>query len=128
MMLREMRKTMGIKAGDPIFLLVVASAFRDEMPWMYEIGMEAYRMARDGTAEEAVAALRRFQRMADVMRHNPFGPDEVESESRMMMHMMVRELDHLLEMESDTLADSESSNEQTPNTTGHRARNSKVSA
>lgn len=125
MMLREMRKMMGVKTGDPIFLLIVASVFRDEMPWIYELGMEAYRMARDGTAEDATTALRRFQRMADVMRHGPFGPDEIESESRMMMHMMVRELDHLLEVEPDASADPESSDEQGPSLGNQRARGSK---
>ena len=128
MMLREMRKMMGVRSGDPIFLLIVASVFRDEMPWVYELGMEAYRTARDGTAEEATAARRRFQRMADAMRHGPFGMEESESESRMMMHMMIRELDHLLEVDSEVSADSESSSEQAPQATGHRTRSSKVSA
>jgi len=128
MMLREMRKMMGIKPGDPIFLLIVASVFRDEMPWIYEIGMEAYRMARDGTAEEAIIARRRFQRMAETMRHGPFGPDEMESETRMMMHMMVRELDHLLEAYSEILNDSEPSEEQVPQNFGQRTRSGKTSS
>jgi hypothetical protein len=46
----------GEKRGDPVSLLILASAFRDEMPWMYELGMEAYRMAKEGTREEATAA------------------------------------------------------------------------
>ena len=128
MMLRDMRKMMGIKPGDPIFLLLVASLFRDEMPWVYELGMEAYRTAKDATPEVAVAAIRRFQRMVDAMRHSPFGPDEMESESRMMVHMMVRELDHLFEMDSEVFIESESSGEQMSPPASQRTRSSKTSA
>ena len=128
MIFRDMRKMMGIKPGDPIFLLVLASLFRDEMPWIYELGMEAYRVARDGTAEEATAARRRFQRVADAMIHGPFGPDEMESESRKMMHMMLREFDHFLEVDSDTLSDPESSEDQGPQNASQRTRSSKATA
>jgi hypothetical protein len=65
--------------------------------------------------------------MADVTRHGPFGPDEIESESRMMMHMMVRELDHLLEMDSEMTPDPEMAEEQVPQATGPRTRGSKNS-
>jgi hypothetical protein len=96
MMVHELSHMIGAKPGDPVALLVMASLFRDDMPWLYELGMEAYRMARDGTAEEAITARRKFQRAAEHMRHGPFGPEEDGMDPR-LMHMMVRELDHLLE-------------------------------
>jgi hypothetical protein len=96
MMVHELGHMIGAKPGDPVALLVMASLFREDMPWMYELGMEAYRLARDGSSEEALAARRRFQKAAEVMRHGPFSPEEDGMDPR-MMHMMVRELDHLLD-------------------------------
>jgi len=100
LMVAEISHQLGGKRGDPIALLIMASLFRDEMPWVYELGIEAYRAARDGTPEEALAARRRFQKSAEVMLRGPFGPEEMGMEPR-MMHMMVRELDHLLEPEPE---------------------------
>lgn len=95
MMIHEVAHRLGGKRGDPVALLVVASVFREDMPWMYELGVEAYRMARDGTPEEALAARRRFQEAAEMLRRGPFGPEEMGMDPR-MMHMMIRELDHLI--------------------------------
>jgi hypothetical protein len=100
MMVHDLGHMLGGKRGDPIALLLMASFFKDEMPWMYELGTEAYRMARDGTPEEALAARRRFQKAAEMVRKGPFGPDEMGMDPR-MMHMMMRELDHLLEPEPE---------------------------
>ncbi len=101
MMVHELSHMLGERRGDPISLLVIASVFRDDMPWMYELGIEAYRMARDGTREEALAARRRFQKAAEFMRRGPFGPEEMGMDPR-MAHMMVRELDHLLDAERES--------------------------
>lgn len=100
MMVHELSRMLGKKRGDPIALLIVASIFRDDMPWMYELGIEAYRMAKDGTPEEAVAARRQFQKAAEFMRHGPFRSKESGFDSK-MMHMMMHDLDHLLEIESE---------------------------
>jgi len=100
MMVHELSHMLGGKRGDPIALLVLASMFRDSMPWMYELGIEAYRMAKDGTPEEAIAARRRFQKAAEVMRRGPFGPEEMGFDPH-MMHIMMREMDHLLEVNPD---------------------------
>ena len=100
MMFHELSHMLGEKPGDPIALLVLASMFRDEMPWLYELGVEAYRAAKNGTPDEAVAARRRFQKAAEFMRRGPFPPEEMGFDPR-MVHMLLRELDHLLESESD---------------------------
>ncbi len=104
MMVPELTRMLGAKRGDPIALLIVASIFRDDMPWMYELGMEAYRVAKEGTTEEAVAARRQFQKAADLIRRGPFGPEEFGFDSK-MVHMMVRDLDHLLEIEPESESD-----------------------
>jgi hypothetical protein len=100
MMVHELTHMLGAKRGDPVGLLVLASLFRDEMPWMYELGIEAYRVARTGTQEEAAVARKRFQKAAELMRRGPFDPEEFGFDPR-MMHMLVRDLDHLLETETE---------------------------
>lgn len=113
MMIHELTSMLEVKRGDPIALLIVASMFRDDMPWMYELGIEAYRMAKDGTHDEAIAARRRFQKAADLMRHGPFRSEEFGLDSK-MMHMMVRDLDHFLEVESEPESDAVSVKASTP--------------
>lgn len=100
MMVRELSQMLGSKRGDPIGLLIVASMFREEMPWMYELGIEAYRVARDGNSEKALAARLQFQRAADLMVKGPFGSEEFGFDPR-MMHMMVRELDRFMDFEGE---------------------------
>jgi hypothetical protein len=101
MMIHELSQMLGVKRGDPITLLVVASMFRDDMPWMYELGIEAYRMAKEGTSDEAIAARRRFQKAAELMQRSPFGSEEFGFDSR-SVHMILRDLDHLLEVEPES--------------------------
>lgn len=100
MMVHELSHMLGGKRGDPIALLVVASLFRDDMPWMYELGIEAYHVAKNGTPEEAIAARRRFQKAVELLRRGPFDIEEMGFDPR-MIHMMVRDLDHLLESEPE---------------------------
>jgi TIR domain len=88
MMMKEIFHVVGAKPGDPIGLLALASIFRDEVPWMYELGIEAYRMAKDGTPEEAAIAKKRFRRAAEMMRHGPFFEDKG-------MYIMMRDMERL---------------------------------
>lgn len=120
MMLHELSSMLGAKRGDPIALLIVASIFRDEMPWMYELGIEAYRMAKDGTPEEAIAARRQFQKAAEIMRHGPFRSKEFGLFDSKMMHMMMRDLDHLLEIEPEAEPESLSVEAASPKAQRHK--------
>ena len=113
MMIHEVSHMIGEKRGDPIALLVMASMFRDDLPWMYELGVEAYRVAKNGTPAEAVSARKRFQKAAEIMRQGHFGPEEMNMDPR-LMHMIVRELDRLLDSEPETEARVEESAAQTP--------------
>jgi hypothetical protein len=95
MMLHELAHTLGEKPDDPNFpILVFSSLVREELPWLYELGMEAYRAAKAGDHEEAKNALRRFRRAAEFMTHGPF-PEEFGMDPR-ALHMMLRDLDHML--------------------------------
>lgn len=96
MMLDEMVHMVGGKLRDPaIGLMVLASFYRDDFPWLYEIGMEAYRASRAGDHKRAREAIRTFQRVAEFTARGPmmeeFGPRDKD------LHMMLVELPHLVE-------------------------------
>lgn len=90
-MLREFEHMMGEKPGDPTALLMLASMMRDDFPWLYELGMETYRVCRRGRGSESQRAMRRFMRAAEMTMHGPWSED-FGGDPR-MMHMMLRELD-----------------------------------
>jgi hypothetical protein len=124
MMLHELSHVLGEKPGDPIILLVLASMFREEMPWMYELGMEAYRMVKNGTPSEAVTARKRFLKAAELMHRGPFFPEELGFDPK-MMHMLMREMDHLLGPGAETDAEVEVVEEFTE-PSGPKARQKRV--
>jgi hypothetical protein len=53
--------------GGPLHLLILAGAYRDELPWMAEILTEAYREIRDGNSDAAERTLLRLRRMVKHM-------------------------------------------------------------
>jgi len=93
MMMQEIAHMVGRGPGDPIGLLIVASMLREEVPWLYELGMEAYRVARSGLPEEADKAMRQFRRAVEVLGHGPFGLEEMGMDPK-MLHMLIRDLEH----------------------------------
>lgn len=108
MMIHELSRMLSSKRGDPIALLIMASMFRDDVPWMYELGVEAYHIAKDGSPEDAIAARRRFLKAADLMRRGHFSPDEIGFDTK-FLHMMIRDLDHMLELDPESEVDISSS-------------------
>lgn len=94
MLFRELAHMMGEGPRDPIGILLFASLFRDELPWIYELGKDAYQAARGGSPEEAERALQRFRRAAEICSHGPFPMEEMGIDPR-ILHMFEHEFDHL---------------------------------
>lgn len=95
MMIREMMHMAGRKSRDPIALLMAASMFRETMPWLYELGLEAYRASRSGLPEEAERAMHSFRRAIEFTRHGPFPMEEMGMHPE-ELHMLMRELERML--------------------------------
>lgn len=89
---KEMVGMISEKKGDPIGLLIISSFFHGEIPWLYELGKEAYLTSKNDTPEEAERAIYQFQRaMKTCVRFFPiseFGTEE--------FHMIARELDRIV--------------------------------
>lgn len=88
MMLNELGHFLSEKPGDPINILVLASAFRDDAPWLYEIGMEAYRQASAGRGTAGKVAMKRFARAIEFSTHGPMSIEEFGIDPRIYSRLL----------------------------------------
>lgn len=72
MMFEELAHTVSDDPGDPIGLLMIASMIRDDMPWLYELIVEAYREAKAGNSSAAREAIHRARRAGKMMMGGPW--------------------------------------------------------
>jgi hypothetical protein len=105
MMLHELGNMLSERPGDPVNILVFASALRDDAPWLYELGMEAYRLASSGKSAAGKTAMQRFSRAVEFSMRGPFPPEEYGLDPR-MHHRLLRDLQHALEFETEQVAGS----------------------
>lgn len=90
-MMHELAHMVGGRPGDPVSILVLASMFREELPWLYELATDAYRVIREGRPD-AQQALRRFRAAFEMCTSGPFPPEELGVDPR-MVEMTMHELD-----------------------------------
>jgi Mn-dependent DtxR family transcriptional regulator len=93
-MIDEIAHTIAGGSDDPVSILVLASMFRDDMPWLYELGMEAYRVAKKGSHAATREALQRFDHAFHMMERGPFLKDS--DIDREMFHMLEHQLERLV--------------------------------
>lgn len=60
---------------DSIGILVVSSLLRDDFPWLYELGLEAYRASKRGDLEQTHRALADFRDAAEFTLHGPLAEE-----------------------------------------------------
>jgi hypothetical protein len=87
----DMSHVISQRDGDPIGILILASFLRDDFPWLYELGLEAYRAAKRGRSQIAIHNLQTFRDAAEFTLRGPF-PEA--------MGLGARELDELRELPS----------------------------
>jgi hypothetical protein len=90
--------------GDPVAILMMASLVRDDMPWLYELAMEAYRAVTAGNVENIEREYRRLRRFSDMTMRRPwmeeFGMGSKESQifAMELPRMLERTVRRTLEM------------------------------
>ena len=109
MMFDEMFHAMELRPDDPVRFLLIASVFRDDLPWIYELGVEAYRASLAGKSEKSREAQHRFAMACRALRRGPFMEMTGDKET----HMQMRELMHLLEREDYFIEPDRASNSPT---------------
>lgn len=93
-LIMEIRHRIGRGPNDPIQLLILASAFKDDAPWFYELALDVYRLIQSGNRKGASEAFGRFHETAEILRRGPFL--ETFGRDGKMLHMMLMEtLDYL---------------------------------
>jgi hypothetical protein len=102
---------------DPLIILLIASMLRDDMPWLYELGVDAYRAASHGTPAKTSRALGRFLRAIETIEQLPPLAESMGIYPR-EFHMLMREMRPMLESQ---LALQRGSNRGTRQRTARRA-------
>jgi TIR domain-containing protein len=93
MMLMEMTHDLKLGPRDPMAILFLVSLLRDDLPWLYELGVDAYRASITGSGEKAREARRRFFDAFRMIRRGPFLEELGDKDT----YILVREMEHLLE-------------------------------
>jgi hypothetical protein len=57
--------------GSSLKILMIASQFRDEIPWLYDVAVETYRKVESG-ASDRIASVRRLVQIFEMTVHHPF--------------------------------------------------------
>lgn len=86
---------MGPRSSPGFGVLILASMFRDSMPWLYEMGVEVYRVAKQGTPAELKEAAQEFRQAVDLSLHGPMSPEFFGRSKEMFM--LMEEIEPLLE-------------------------------
>lgn len=60
---------------DPIQILFIGTQYKDDVPWIYELAVEAYRTLTSGSKMEGTRALRRLSKAVDLLQHGPFSDE-----------------------------------------------------
>jgi hypothetical protein len=74
-MVQDLMSRIAEGPGDPIQILFVASLLRDDAPWLYELALQAYNLARSGPREGARKAIRRFFNAVEMLQMGPFSEE-----------------------------------------------------
>ena len=85
MLIEEMAHRLGEGPGDPVKILLVVSQFKDEVPWLYELGVEYYRALSRTDQKETDIARHRFLRAIEVSSRMP--PSEIMNDKSLYMAM-----------------------------------------
>jgi len=83
------------ESGSHIGLLLLFSLYRDELPWLYDIGREFYDAVRSGHRSKAEDTLRDIVRFLELSHHHPMFEELMMTNKD--TYMFVRELPRLLE-------------------------------
>ena len=57
--------------GSALKIMMIASQFRDEIPWLYDVSVETYRKV-DSRADDRAIAVRRLIHLFEITIHHPF--------------------------------------------------------
>lgn len=104
-MVKELMHALPKRTDGATGLLVVLSFYKDQFPWLYEIGMEAYRKASSGDWDGARSLIKDLRVMAEMTMHGPWMKEWIGGEKEAFM--MMEELPFLIERFAEEAFDRE---------------------
>jgi len=98
MMFEEMAM-MSSEGRSPVALLMLFGMFRDELPWLYDLGKDLYDAIRRGDRSHADDTLREIERVTEMARHHPMMEDMMmgSKEAYMFLHELPRMLERYMD-------------------------------
>ena len=96
MILDEISAAMSEEGDEPIALLMLAGTVRDEVPWLYELIVEAAREIRTGNPTLAHRAVERLQRATKMLRRGPLAEELGMRDAHHLVMELPRILEHTL--------------------------------
>lgn len=89
------------KPDDPIGLLATLGLFREDMPWLYELGIEVYRAIQRGNTSQIRKAGNTFHKALDLTAHGPFAREFHEKETYFFLRESMELLHRYIERAID---------------------------
>ena len=94
MMLRELQH-IAPQSAPGFGILIIASFFRDSMPWLYEMGVEVYRVEKRGSSIELQEAVHEFRQAVKFAVHGPLSHEFLGRSKDMFM--IIEEIEPILD-------------------------------
>ncbi len=98
MMIDEMAHMISRRSESPIGLLIIASIVKEDFPWLYELGVEAYRVSKSGDYRETREAMRAFRDATELTLRGPFMKEMgfYSKEARMQLEELPMVIEHYM--------------------------------
>lgn len=96
MMIDELTHMISPEGEDPVGLLVLAGAVREDLPWLAEVIVETYREMKGAEPKDAQRAFDRLRRVMKVTGRGPMAEFATSEESHMMLRELPMMLDHFM--------------------------------
>lgn len=114
-MLHEITHRISRGPDDPVQILIVSSFFKDELPWLYELGLEAYRALTNRSRIGAKGALSRYRDALQMAKSGRFmDMFGIDSKMTQMMLMEAIEFMSILDWDNGPLLDDENAEAPPP--------------
>jgi hypothetical protein len=95
MMLMDFAEYIDREKSDPVGILVLTGIFRNDFPWLYDIGLETYRAIKTGEPKKIEIAIRDFRRVIELTLREPIIESlDSEPESVMVLRDYLERISH----------------------------------
>jgi hypothetical protein len=82
------------RPGDDTGLLILLGCLREDLPWLYEIGMETFQTIKNSSPMKAERSLRKFQKTMESLRHSHVMEEWIDTEET---YILIKELPRIFD-------------------------------